>query len=371
MLVLPAVEAAPATLIAPRLEATPARRCPARPPGAIEVATWEETEDPMRARRRARSRRRPAAGASAVAGRGRLRRAAGGVRARAAARCSRVPGSRSRRRCCGALRMRKDADEVALLRRGRPGRGPGRGRDRRRAAGRAHRGGRRPRGPRAAASPRATRRAQFSIVASGPNSASPHHDAGRPGHRRAASRSSSTSAARVGGYGSDITRTIWVTGGDAAIRPGRRVPAPVRGAAATPRRRRPSAVRPGVAVRGDRRRRARPDHRRPATAPTSSTGPGTGSGSRATRSRTWSRATASRSRPGMAFSVEPGIYLEGRYGARIEDIVVCGADGPDVLNESPRDLLVVAGLTAAAPTRSRRGYHPPIGRAPADAESHA
>jgi len=48
-------------------------------------------------------------------------------------------------------------------------------------------------------------------------------------------------------------------------------------------------------------------------------------------------------RPGMAFSVEPGIYLEGRYGARIEDIVVCGEDGPIVLNEAPRELLVVTG----------------------------
>ena len=48
-------------------------------------------------------------------------------------------------------------------------------------------------------------------------------------------------------------------------------------------------------------------------------------------------------RPGMAFSVEPGIYLEGRYGARIEDIVVCGDDGPIVLNEADRDLLVVPG----------------------------
>lgn len=45
----------------------------------------------------------------------------------------------------------------------------------------------------------------------------------------------------------------------------------------------------------------------------------------------------------MAFSVEPRIYLEGRYGARIEDIVVCGESGPIVLNEAPRDLLVVAG----------------------------
>ena len=35
--------------------------------------------------------------------------------------------------------------------------------------------------------------------------------------------------------------------------------------------------------------------------------------------------------------------LEGRYGARIEDIVVCGADGPIVLNRSSRDLRVVAG----------------------------
>ena len=45
----------------------------------------------------------------------------------------------------------------------------------------------------------------------------------------------------------------------------------------------------------------------------------------------------------MAFSVEPGIYLEGRYGARIEDIVVCGETGPIVLNEATRDLLVVSG----------------------------
>ena len=47
--------------------------------------------------------------------------------------------------------------------------------------------------------------------------------------------------------------------------------------------------------------------------------------------------------PGMAFSVEPGIYLEGRCGARIEDIVVCGEDGPIILNEMDRDLLVVRG----------------------------
>ena len=47
--------------------------------------------------------------------------------------------------------------------------------------------------------------------------------------------------------------------------------------------------------------------------------------------------------PGMAFSIEPGIYLEGRYGVRIEDIVVCGERGGVVLNGVDRDLLVVEG----------------------------
>jgi Xaa-Pro aminopeptidase len=44
--------------------------------------------------------------------------------------------------------------------------------------------------------------------------------------------------------------------------------------------------------------------------------------------------------PGMAFSVEPGIY-PGPHGARIEDIVVCTADGFERLNNAPRDLVVV------------------------------
>ena len=47
--------------------------------------------------------------------------------------------------------------------------------------------------------------------------------------------------------------------------------------------------------------------------------------------------------PGMAFSVEPGIYLPGRCGARIEDIVVCTPDGVTALNEGPRELVVLPG----------------------------
>jgi Xaa-Pro aminopeptidase len=45
--------------------------------------------------------------------------------------------------------------------------------------------------------------------------------------------------------------------------------------------------------------------------------------------------------PGMAFSVEPGIYLPGRYGARIEDIVVCTDEGGRRLNITSRDLRLV------------------------------
>ncbi|PRY47545.1 Xaa-Pro aminopeptidase [Geodermatophilus tzadiensis] len=46
---------------------------------------------------------------------------------------------------------------------------------------------------------------------------------------------------------------------------------------------------------------------------------------------------------GMAFSVEPGIYLAGRCGARIEDIVVCTDEGVRALNRGPRELVVLPG----------------------------
>ena len=45
---------------------------------------------------------------------------------------------------------------------------------------------------------------------------------------------------------------------------------------------------------------------------------------------------------GHAFSIEPGIYVEGRWGARIEDIVVAADDGPEPLNVVSHDLAVVA-----------------------------
>lgn len=44
---------------------------------------------------------------------------------------------------------------------------------------------------------------------------------------------------------------------------------------------------------------------------------------------------------GMIFSVEPGVYLPGRGGVRIEDLVLVTAGGAEVLNRLPKDLRVV------------------------------
>lgn len=46
--------------------------------------------------------------------------------------------------------------------------------------------------------------------------------------------------------------------------------------------------------------------------------------------------------PGMTFSIEPGIYLPGRFGVRIEDIAACTDEGIDDLNQADRSLVVVA-----------------------------
>lgn len=40
---------------------------------------------------------------------------------------------------------------------------------------------------------------------------------------------------------------------------------------------------------------------------------------------------------GMVFSIEPGIYLPGRFGIRLEEIVILREDGPEILSTLPRD----------------------------------
>lgn len=53
-------------------------------------------------------------------------------------------------------------------------------------------------------------------------------------------------------------------------------------------------------------------------------------------------------REGMAFSIEPGIYFAGAWGARIEDIVVVTADGGERLNVAPHELVSVGSPAGGA-----------------------
>ena len=182
--------------------------------------------------------------------------------------------------------------------------------------------------------------AHFAIVGSGPNSASPHHEASDR-VIQAGEPIVLDIGGVLGGYGSDTTRTLWVTGGDLANGPDERYRhlfAVLLGAQAAATR----AVSPGVSCELVDTAARRPIeaegygeaffHRT-----------GHGIGLEGHEDPYIIGGNREPLREGMAFSVEPGIYLPGEYGARIEDIVVCGADGPITLNESPRELYVVDG----------------------------
>ncbi len=182
--------------------------------------------------------------------------------------------------------------------------------------------------------------ASFAIVGSGPNSASPHHEAsdrvivaGEP--------IVLDIGGTLSGYGSDITRTLWVTGGDATKGPDdefRHLFSVLFAAQAAATQ----AVAPGVSCEAvDAAARRIIDAEGYGEAFFHRTGHGIGL--EAHEDPYVIAGNTEALRPGMAFSVEPGIYLVGRYGARIEDIVVCGPDGPLTLNEAPRELAVVDG----------------------------
>lgn len=328
LLVLPAVGRP--GLVVPRLESMAAAECPAAAAGLVHLLTWEEMDDPYAvvARELAAAPGRVLVDAALPARH--LLALQGVLPMRTFGLATDVMRD---------LRIVKGADEVALLRRA------AHAADRVVAqvaagtlVGRTEADVSREVRERLVAEGHET--ASFAIVGSGPNGASPHHEAGdrviQPGDPIVLDIGGT-----LEGYGSDITRMLWVSGGDPAHGPSdefRRVFDAVHEAhtAAT------GAVRPGITgaaldevARGVLRDAGLGDafiHRL-----------GHGIGLEAHEDP---YLVASNHEPiavGNAFSIEPGAYLAGRFGVRIEDIVVCGADGPDVLNEAPRDLLVVDG----------------------------
>ena len=181
--------------------------------------------------------------------------------------------------------------------------------------------------------------ADFAIVGSGPNGASPHHDAG--GRRIAAGEPVVLDlGGTLAGYLSDTTRTIWIAG-EAGIEPEpefRRVYELVREAQAQAT----AAVRPGVpAQRIDATARAVIESAGYGEYFTHRLGHGIGLEVHEDPYIVAGNATPLRA--GMAFSVEPGIYLPGRWGVRLENIVMCGPNSAEVLNQSSLDLRVVRG----------------------------
>jgi D-alanyl-D-alanine dipeptidase len=173
----------------------------------------------------------------------------------------------------------------------------------------------------------------FTIVATGPNGASPHHDPGGRGVR-AGDAVVMDFGGRVGGYCSDLARTVSV--GEPSDLLGEVHDVVHRAQAAAFR-----AVAPGVpAQEVDRAAREvifdagyGPDfiHRT-----------GHGIGLEEHEAPFIVEGNEERLDIGMCFSLEPGIYLPDTLGVRIEDIVTVTSDGARNLNHAPRRLLIVA-----------------------------
>ncbi len=173
----------------------------------------------------------------------------------------------------------------------------------------------------------------FAIVAAGPNSASPHHDAGErvigPGEAVVCDFGGT-----LDGYCSDITRTVFTGSPPPAFVEVYEV---VQDAQAAGVR----AAQAGASAEDvDGASRARIAAAGYGEFFIHRTGHGIG------REEHEDPYLVSGNRtllaPGHAFSIEPGIYLPGQFGVRIEDIVVVGGDGtPRPLNQADHDLAVV------------------------------
>jgi D-alanyl-D-alanine dipeptidase len=174
--------------------------------------------------------------------------------------------------------------------------------------------------------------AEFVIVASGPNGASPHHD---PGDRviEKGDLVVCDFGGRIGGYYSDSTRTFAV--GEPTAEQSE-----VHALVETANRAGRDAVAPGNTCeaidRAARRVIEEAGHGEHFIHRT-----GHGIGLEVHEHPYMVSGNETPLEVGMAFSVEPGVYLPGRFGVRVEDIVVCAEDGADSLNKASRSLVVV------------------------------
>ncbi|MFI0224072.1 M24 family metallopeptidase [Streptomyces lydicus] len=172
----------------------------------------------------------------------------------------------------------------------------------------------------------------FTIVGSGPNGANPHHE---PGER--VIEDGDMVVLDFGGlkdgYGSDTSRTVHVGEAGAEERKVHDIVREAQQAAF-------EAVRPGVACQ---------DVDRVARRVIKAAGYGeyfihrTGHGIGVTTHEPPYLVEGEHLPlvPGMCFSIEPGIYLPGRFGVRIEDIVTCTETGGRRLNATGREMAVV------------------------------
>ncbi|MDH3193659.1 MAG: Xaa-Pro peptidase family protein [Acidimicrobiia bacterium] len=170
------------------------------------------------------------------------------------------------------------------------------------------------------------------IVASGPNAASPHHHGGSR-VMTAGDTVVCDFGGRMGGYCSDTTRTFVVGEPSAAVAAAHAVLHSAQQAAV-------AAVRPGVTAESiDRVARQVIEEAGYGAYFIHRTGHGIGLDVHEHPYIVEGNDLILA--PGMAFSIEPGIYMPGEYGMRIEDIVVVTEDGVDNLNRSSRELVSV------------------------------
>ena len=172
----------------------------------------------------------------------------------------------------------------------------------------------------------------FTIVASGPNGANPHHEAGE---RTIAEGDMVVMdfGGLMHGYGSDTTRTVAVGEPAAQMREVHDIVRAAQQAAF-------EAVQPGIACQEiDRVARRVITEAGYGDAFIHRTGHGIGM---TTHEPPYMVEGEERPMmPGMCFSIEPGVYLTGRFGVRIEDIVTVTENGGRRFNNTTRKLVIV------------------------------